>query len=324
MPDRAPHVTFLLNPHILGFPGALPPPGLNSDYAFVRNFDTGQVYYSKSPDTQAIPVSITKLMTALIVLRNKRAALSDTVTIQSGDLLGGSFSSMGLLAGDVITFTDLLYGMLLPSGGDAAQAAGRVVGDLLGGVGGRTRFIAEMNAVAAELGMTGTAFTNTYGNNEAGHYATARDITSLMDEVLSESILVGIISTSIRTVAVTGANARTLFLSTTNPILEDGGIIGGKDGTWVDTTPDPDLLVYNLTNCWQAPNGQKIVITTLDSNGSSERQADQRVIIGQLVLDFPALAIATPSANGAGKVLLEDGSSRVLLEDGSSFLLLEG
>lgn len=316
-------MSFLVSSFMMGFPGALPPPGLHSDYAYVRNFDTGQEYYTKGADTPTIIASITKLLTAIVVLRNKRSSLSDTVTVQSGDLLPANYSQMGLQASDVISFTDLLHGLLLPSGGDAAQAAGRVVGDLLGGAGGISRFVTEMNSVAAALGMTSSAFTNTHGStNDAGHYSTARDLAQLMDEVLREAVLASIVNKAVYSASITGTNARTMFLTTTNLILEDQGVLGGKTGTLIDTAPDPDLEVFDLANTWVAPNGQKIVIITLYADTTADRYADQRAIIGQLPVDFPALAIDI-AANGSGKVLLEDNSSRVLLEDDASFLLLE-
>ncbi|TCN30355.1 putative Ig domain-containing protein [Sinorhizobium americanum] len=298
-------------------------PTVNADHVFVRDITAGSTLYGKAPDTQCdYPASVTKLMTALIVLRNKRSALSDTVTVQSGDLLSASYSQMGLLANDVITFTDLLHGMLLPSGGDACQAAARIVGDLLTASGGVARFVTEMNTVADELGMAGTSYANTWGFAEANHYSTARDVGLLMEEVLSEPALSGILDKSVYSATITGANARTIFMSSSNPILEDEGVIGGKTGTWIDTTPDPDINVYNLANAWQAPNGNTIVVVTLQSDTGADRQDDQRDLIAQLPTDYPYLA--TTTGNGEGFVLLEDGASRVLLEDGSSRVLLEG
>jgi D-alanyl-D-alanine carboxypeptidase (penicillin-binding protein 5/6) len=300
----------------------LPPPTVDADYVYVANLETGQVYYAKDAEAQVVPASITKLMSALVILQEKSGALSDTVTVAAGDLDDvGNNSVMGLQLNDVITFEDLLYGSLLPSGSDATNAAGRVVGDILTASGGEARFITEMNAYAATLGMGDTNFSSTYGENDASNYSTAADLWLLLREAMDNATIATIVDTSVWTATITGANARAIFMSMINDVLEDEGVIGGKEGKWLGDVSDPNI--YNAANTWVAPNGQRVGILTLHSDSDALRQADQRAIIAQLPVDFPALAVDI-SDNGAGGVLLENGTDALLLENATDAVLLEG
>lgn len=130
--------------------------------------DTGEVLYEKNPDRQMLIASTTKLMTTLVVL--ERGGLGDVVTVTQQHIAEGS--SMYLKPGDRVTVEELLYGLLLCSGNDAALA-------LADHCGGLERFVAEMNRKAAELGMTGTSFANPNGLDQKGHYSTARDMARL-------------------------------------------------------------------------------------------------------------------------------------------------
>lgn len=109
--------------------------------AILMDGDTGEVLYEKNPDRQMLIASTTKLMTTLVVL--ERGGLGDVVTVTQQHIAEGS--SMYLKPGDRVTVEELLYGLLLCSGNDAALA-------LADHCGGLERFVAEMNRKAAELG----------------------------------------------------------------------------------------------------------------------------------------------------------------------------
>ena len=110
--------------------------------AILMDGDTGEVLYEKNPDRQMLIASTTKLMTTLVVL--ERGGLGDVVTVTQQHIAEGS--SMYLKPGDRVTVEELLYGLLLCSGNDAALA-------LADHCGGLERFVAEMNRKAAELDM---------------------------------------------------------------------------------------------------------------------------------------------------------------------------
>jgi len=105
---------------------ALAPPQVTASSVYVLNADTGQPLYRKNEDKRYWILSITKLITAYVLVQRMGGQLSDTVTITQSDLANGS--TAGLRKGDVWTLQDLLYGMLLVSGNDAAIAIADHVG----------------------------------------------------------------------------------------------------------------------------------------------------------------------------------------------------
>ena len=136
--------------------------------AVLLDADTGQVLYEKNGDRQMLIASTTKIMTALVVLEH--AAPDDVITVTPDHMAEGS--SMYLKAGETVRVEELLYGLLLCSGNDAALALTECAGGL-------TPFVALMNEKAAALGMARTSFANPNGLDADGHYSTARDMAVL-------------------------------------------------------------------------------------------------------------------------------------------------
>ena len=143
--------------------------------AVLLDADTGQVLYEKNGDEQMLIASTTKIMTALVVL--EQAGLDDTVTVTRDHMAEGS--SMYLKPGETVRVEELLYGLLLCSGNDAALA-------LTACAGGPEPFVALMNEKAAALGMTRTSFANPNGLDAEGHYSTARDMAALAAAAMEE------------------------------------------------------------------------------------------------------------------------------------------
>lgn len=138
--------------------------------AILMHADSGRVLYEKNADEHMLIASTTKIMTAIVVL--ERCELDDLVEVDSRSA-GIEGSSMYLKAGESYTVEDLLYGLLLVSGNDAASALALHVADSM------EEFAELMNAKAAELGMTESSFKNAHGLDEEGHYSTARDMAKL-------------------------------------------------------------------------------------------------------------------------------------------------
>ena len=146
---------------------------LNAGTAAVVDADTGAVLFSKNQDQAAYPASITKVMTALVVLENCK--LDEEVTFSHDAVYNvdkGS-SNAQIEAGDVLTVEDCLYALLLKSANESANALAEHV------AGSREAFAELMNQKAAELGCTNTHFTNPSGLFDANHYTTARDMTRI-------------------------------------------------------------------------------------------------------------------------------------------------
>ena len=138
--------------------------------AILMHADSGRGLYEKNADEHMLIASTTKIMTAIVVLEH--CELDDLVEVDSRSA-GIEGSSMYLKAGESYTVEDLLYGLLLVSGNDAASALALHVADSM------EEFAELMNAKAAELGMTESSFKNAHGLDEEGHFSTARDMAKL-------------------------------------------------------------------------------------------------------------------------------------------------
>lgn len=138
--------------------------------AAVINGDTGEVIYAENADEKLPMASTTKIMTALLLCEN--ADLNEEITV-TADMLRVEGSSMGLLAGDRVTYHDLLYGMMLASGNDAANVTAISIAGTV------EKFAEMMNKKAEELGLKSTHFVTPSGLDADGHYTTARELALL-------------------------------------------------------------------------------------------------------------------------------------------------
>ena len=143
---------------------------VSAEGAVLINGATGQVLWGKNADKPLSMASTTKIMTALLLCEN--ADLSEEI-IATEEMVTVEGSSMGLLPGDRVDYRDLLYGMLLASGNDAANTVA------LSLAGSADKFAALMNKKAAEIGMANTHFVTASGLDAAGHYSTAHDMALL-------------------------------------------------------------------------------------------------------------------------------------------------
>ncbi len=138
--------------------------------AVVINADTGEVIYAQNADERLPMASTTKIMTALILCEQNTPEKEITVT---ADMVRVEGSSMGLLAGDKVTYHDLLYGMLLASGNDAANVTAISI------AGSTQKFAELMNKKAKEIGLKDTNFVTPSGLDAEEHYTTAKELALL-------------------------------------------------------------------------------------------------------------------------------------------------
>lgn len=150
---------------------ALAAPPETSTHSAIVISSGGRVLYEKNADAKSLIASTTKLMTAIVTLEN--AELSELVDITE-NCCNIEGSSMYLEAGERYTVKELLLGLLLVSGNDAAQALAEYV------AGSSQDFAGLMNAKARELGMADSSFENPHGLDGENHYSTARDMAKLM------------------------------------------------------------------------------------------------------------------------------------------------
>lgn len=147
--------------------------------AVVINAETGSIVYEKSPFAQRAMASTTKIMTALLTI--EAGDLDKKFTVDSYAIRVEG-TSMGLQEGDIVTRRALLYGILLPSGNDAANAAAVSVS------GSMEKFVELMNKKAEELGLTNTHFANPSGLDADGHFTTAYDLAMLTKTALENPV----------------------------------------------------------------------------------------------------------------------------------------
>ena len=143
--------------------------GTSAASAVLIEQNSGRILYQQNADEERLIASITKIMTAVVALEHADKGCSYTVTAR--DMAEGS--SMYLKPGDTLRLEELLYGLMLASGNDAALAVAHCVS-------GETEdFVALMNETARRLGMTHTHFANPNGLDAEGHYSSARDMAML-------------------------------------------------------------------------------------------------------------------------------------------------
>lgn len=203
--------------------------------AALFDVDGKKVDFSYQMFDKIYPASTTKLMTALVALEN--ADLSDVVTVsQNADMnsFAADEATCGIQAGDKITLSDLLYGLLLHSGNDNATAIAEYVGGSMDG------FAKMMNKEAKKLMATGTHFVNSNGLHNDDHYTTAYDLYLIFNECIKNDDFVKIIKSKSHTAKVTGSSGAvrsitwepTNFYATGEAEKPDNvTVIGGKTGT---------------------------------------------------------------------------------------------
>ena len=164
---------------------------LSAQKAILMDAQTGRILYEKDSDQRSLIASTPKIMTALIIC--EQCNVLDRMRIPK-EAVGIEGSSMYLQEGEVLTLQELLYGLMLHSGNDAAVALAIYCGGTVDG------FAELMNAKARQLGMTGTHFENPNGLDSPGHYSTARDLAVLAAYAMKNPIFAKTVST--RTVTV--------------------------------------------------------------------------------------------------------------------------
>jgi len=154
--------------------------------AYVLDTISGRVLFQRNPDEQSLIASTTKIMTALVVC--EQSNVLDRMRIPK-EAVGIEGSSMYLKEGEVLTIQELLYGLMLSSGNDAAVALAIYCGGTVEG------FAELMNDKARVLGLTGTHFVNPNGLDAPGHYSTARDLAVLAAYAMENPIFAKTVST---------------------------------------------------------------------------------------------------------------------------------
>jgi len=194
-------------------------PTINSRRYAIYDRLSGRCIYGKDENKQTAMASTTKIMTSIIVVENCK--LSDTVTITS-KAAGTGGSRLGLHTDDKITVNDLIYGLMLRSGNDAAVALA------IHTAGSVEEFVNLMNKKAKELGLTNTHFVTPHGLDNSEHYTTAYELAVITDYALKNEIIAKVVKTKSTTISI---NGNSMQINNTNELLGNvEGVYGVKTG----------------------------------------------------------------------------------------------
>ena len=203
------------------FAAGTTPPGVSADCAILIDADSGRVIWQKNADERRAMASTTKIMTALVALREVEL---DRIVEISPMAVGIEGSSVYLYEGEKLTMEDLLYAMLLESANDAAAAIAIAVS------GSIEAFADAMNACATDLDLHDTHFTNPHGLWDAEHYTTARELATITQHALRLPAFRTIVSTYKHTIPLNETEGVRLLINHNKLIKLYDGAIGVKTG----------------------------------------------------------------------------------------------
>jgi D-alanyl-D-alanine carboxypeptidase (penicillin-binding protein 5/6) len=257
---------------------AVTTPTITAKSGFLMNSATGTTLYSKYASTHRLTASTTKIMTAKVVLSQSNLNLDTKVTIKraiSDYMVSKGYpSSAHLIVGDKVTVRQLLYGMLLPSGCDAAMA----LADKFGSgttVSARVKsFISKMNTKAQQLGMTNTHFDSFDGISNGSNYSSAKDLTLLARSAMKSTTFKTVVKTksyTAKTITSSGSTRTMAPWNNTNTLLGWNGVLGIKTGSGTEAHY---CLVFAATL-----NGESVMGAVMTAPSAADRTSDVKKLV---------------------------------------------
>ena len=239
--------------------------GVFSKHAILVDLKDNKILYAREADERTYPASLTKMMTVLVAIENLSTEMMK-VPNDFSYLYEQNAALAGFLPGDLVRTSDLLYGIMLPSGADAALTVAENI------AGSEAKFVKLMNEKSKELGMNNTHFTNVIGLHDNTHYTTVHDLAILLEYALKNPTFKKIFTTDIYTTAPTqysdGMTFKSrLFSKIDSPNFNGGKLLGGKTGY----TEEAELCLASL-----ATDGKKeyILVTTNAEGGPYTEQTN--------------------------------------------------
>lgn len=247
-------------------------PKLNSRIAVAYDRRSGEIIWGKDENKRTAMASTTKIMTAIVTLEN--CDLTQTVTI-SPKSAGTGGSRLGLKTDDKITMNDLLYGLMLESGNDAAVAIAENVGGSVEG------FAELMNEKARELKLENTHYVTPHGLDDPEHYTTAVELAKLTDYALENRTFAKIVNTKNYTITINGYPKA---ISNTNELL---GYLEGVNGVKTGFTNNAGRCLVTSIN----RNGFEIITVILQADTKKIRTADSIKLIEYVYKNYEPVNI---------------------------------
>lgn len=230
-------------------------PKTNSRRYIVYDRISKSMIIGKNEDVKSAMASTTKIMTTIVIL--EKADLNEKVTV-SAKAGGTGGSRLGLKRGDKASVRDLLYGLMLRSGNDAAVALAEHVGGSVKG------FAKLMNEKAIELGLTNTHFVTPHGLDDANHYTTALELAKLTDYAMDNEIFAKIVGTKSTTIYI---NNQSRQINNTNELL---GVLNGVVGVKTGFTNNAGRCLVTETK----RNNMDIITIVLGADTKKDRTKD--------------------------------------------------
>ena len=250
------------------------PPAQIGQASLIMDLSSGQVVFQRNARARLAPASTTKVMTAIVAL--ERGDLRRSVTIREEDLVEGS--SMGLQVGDTLTVEQLLWGMLIASGNDAAQAIARVVGG-----GSVARFVEMMNEMARTLHLKDTQFENPHGLDATNHYSSAYDLAEVSRYAFRSPLFARIVASQEYSIQ----GSRTFTGTTTNQLLLLHALVQGVNGVKTGFTDrSGDSLIASVNR-----GGHRVLVVVL---GSMDRARSAATLIEYAYNHFAWVSLPPP------------------------------
>ena len=205
-----------------------------TEAVYLFNADTGKIILDQNADQQQYVASLTKMMTALLLLEsgkdlNGEVTVPTAMTQEFKDIQNANGVSMNLRIGETVRRIDLLYALLVASANDAASV---IAYDVAGSV---TDFVKQMNARAEELGCTSTNFTCAHGLFDYGNVSTAQDLAKIAAECYKNPTFVQVSSTAAYTLPATNLHQSERSITATNPLTDSGTDAYRSYIKWVKT-----------------------------------------------------------------------------------------
>lgn len=247
---------------------------INSARYIVVDVESGSVFAQKGARDPVPIASLTKVFTAVQAMA--MAPLDAPITTEDsdlrspeGDYFGSSGTVMGFGAGETYTLEDMLYGMLLPSGNDAANAIARTLGSRPGDSAERAtqRFMDLTNQRLSDMGLKNTHLENPHGWGVPGHYSSAWDVAAFARYVSKDPVLMEMLGTR----SYTTSNGLLTVTNTNRLLTQNDSIIGGKTGFDLDAG-------YCLMNI-AGQGDERMVAVTLDGIAPGDWYDDNRVLL---------------------------------------------
>lgn len=232
-------------------------PDLTAESVLMYDLSENKILYDRDPDVKHPMASLTKIMTAIIALETQKP---DDKYIVTKDAIVGE-DSMGVSPGEVYGFEDLLYGLLLPSGNDAAEVLAHNYPT------GRAGFVEAMNNKAKALGMLNTHYTNPSGlEGDGAQYTTAYDLLIVTKYALEQPQFAQAVSTATYTIPQTSTHKELDLGNETNLLTTYPGVRGVKTGY----TPEAGLCLVTYLDY----GGHKIIGIILNSQNRRGEMKD--------------------------------------------------